>query len=120
MNVYGKRWGGVDILHPRVLSKFREALKTFIFLDAFGASSIDIMQYCFTKKTEWEEWLAIKEKLALKIKEIVEGHVAGLAFSSTSLSVEALPFGKFEVFLKIAEEKSNKKVRNPNRINGCG
>jgi MscS family membrane protein len=72
--------------------------KTFVFVDSFGASSIDVMLYCFTKTTKWGEWLAIKEKLAYKIKEIVEHHGASFAFPSTSLYVETLPFGKPELF----------------------
>ena len=27
---------------------------------------------CFTKTDDWEEWLAVKERLAISIKEIVE------------------------------------------------
>ena len=73
-------------------------VKTFVFVDSFGASSIDIMLYCFTKTTEWGEWLAIKEELAYKLKDIVEGHGTAFAFPSTSLYVETLPFGKPEEF----------------------
>ena len=72
--------------------------KTFVFVDAFDASSINIMLYCFTKTTEWGEWLACKERLAYKVKDIVEGHGTAFAFPSTSLYVEALPFGKPETF----------------------
>ncbi len=72
--------------------------KTFVFLDTFGDSSINIMLYCFTKTTVWGEWLATKETLAYKIKEIVEGHGTAFAFPSTSLYVEALPFGVSEAF----------------------
>ena len=71
---------------------------TFVFVDSFGASSIDLMLYCFTKTTQWEEWLTIKEALAYRVKEIVEGHGASFAFPSTSLYVETLPFGKPELF----------------------
>ena len=72
--------------------------KTFVFVDAFDASSINIMLYCFTKTTEWGDWLACKERLAYKVKDIVEGHGAAFAFPSTSLYVETLPFGKPETF----------------------
>jgi len=72
--------------------------KTFVYLDSFGASSIDILLYCFTKTTAWGEWLAVKEILAYKIKEIVEGHGAAFAFPSTSLYVESLPLGAPEAF----------------------
>ncbi len=72
--------------------------KTFVYLDSFGASSVDILLYCFTKTTVWGEWLAVKEHLAYKIKDIVEGHGSGFAFPSTSLYVETLPFGTPEPF----------------------
>lgn len=72
--------------------------KTFVFVDSFGASSIDIMVYCFTKTTVWGEWLACKERLGYKIKDIVEGHGTAFAFPSTSLYVETLPFGTPEPF----------------------
>jgi MscS family membrane protein len=72
--------------------------KTFVYLDSFGASSIDILLYCFTKTTAWGEWLAVKEVLAYKIKEIVESHGAAFAFPSTSLYVESLPLGAPEAF----------------------
>lgn len=72
--------------------------KTFVVVDAFGASSINLMLYCFTRTTDWGEWLACKERLAYKVKEIVEGHGTAFAFPSTSLYVETLPFGKPETF----------------------
>ena len=72
--------------------------KTFVYLDSFGASSIDILLYCFTKTTAWGEWLAVKETLAYKVKEIVEGHGTAFAFPSTSLYVESLPLGVPEAF----------------------
>ncbi len=72
--------------------------KTFVFVDAFDASSINVMLYCFTRTTEWGEWLACKERLAYKVKDIVEGHGAAFAFPSTSLYVETLPFGNPETF----------------------
>ncbi len=72
--------------------------RTFVFLDTFGASSINIMLYCYTRTTEWGEWLACKERLAYKVKDVVEGHGAAFAFPSTSLYVETLPFGTPETF----------------------
>ncbi|HBP86303.1 MAG TPA: mechanosensitive ion channel protein MscS, partial [Nitrospiraceae bacterium] len=75
-----------------------EKTKTFIFLDSFGNSSIDIMLYCFTKTIVWGEWLETKERLAYKIKEIVEGEKASFAFPSRSLYVENLPLGQPEAF----------------------
>jgi len=65
----------------------------FVRIDSFNDSSIDIMLYCFTRTIDWGEWLEIKERLAYRIKEIVEGSGAGFAFPSRSLYVEGWPEG---------------------------
>jgi len=64
---------------------------TFVRIDAFSDSSIDLLIYCFTRTTDWGQWLQIKEHLALAIKRIVEDAGAGFAFPSRSLYVETLP-----------------------------
>jgi len=87
-----------------------EKAKTFVFVDSFGASSIDVMLYCFTKTTEWGEWLRVKERLAYQVKEIVGIHGAGFAFPSTSLYVEALPFGTPEHFPLPGQTASQRKA----------
>lgn len=77
-----------------------DQVKTFVRIDSFGASSIDIMVYCFTKTTVWGEWLEAKEKLAFKVKEIVEEKAGtGFAFPSQSIYVESLPEDRPEVFV---------------------
>ena len=43
---------------------------------------------CFTKTDSWEEWLAVKEKLAIEIKQIVEKNNASFAFPSQSIYIE--------------------------------
>lgn len=79
---------------------------TFVRIDRFNDSSIDILLYCFTKTTNWGEWLKIKEALACKIKEIVEGAGTGFAFPSQSLYVERLPADVPEVFVPPADSQS--------------
>lgn len=74
-------------------------VSTFVRIDSFNDSSIDILLYCFTKTTNWGEWLKIKEALAYKVKEIVEGAGSGFAFPSRSLYVESLPGESPEVFV---------------------
>lgn len=81
-----------DFAHPPEVS-------TFVRIDSFNDSSIDIMVYCFTKTTVWGEWLEIKESLAYRIKEIVEGAGTGFAFPSTSVYVETLPENQAEIFV---------------------
>ena len=66
-------------------------LTTFVRVDSFGPSSIDIMLYAFTYTTKWAEWLEIKERLAYEVKQIVEDAGAAFAFPSRSLYLETLP-----------------------------
>jgi len=73
-------------------------VSTFVRIDGFGDSSIDIMLYCFTKTTVWGEWLAVKERLAYRVKEIVSEAGSSFAFPSTSLYVESLPGDQPEAF----------------------
>ncbi len=72
------------------------AAATFVRIDRFSDSSIDIMLYCFTATTDWGEWLEIKERLAYKI---VETAGSAFAFPSQSLYVETLPSEVPEVFV---------------------
>ncbi|MBL4893480.1 MAG: mechanosensitive ion channel family protein [Emcibacter sp.] len=79
-----------DFAHPPEVS-------TFVRVDSFNDSSIDLMLYCFTKTTDWGKWLEIKETLALEIKDIVQTAGSSFAFPSQSLYLEALP-AKAEIF----------------------
>lgn len=75
------------------------AVSTFVRIDRFSASSIDIMVYCFTRTTVWGEWLAIKEELACEIKRIVAAAGTSFAFPSQSVYVETLPLERPERFV---------------------
>ncbi len=44
----------------------------FVYLDEFSDSSINILIYCFTKKTAWGSWLDTKEDVMYKIMDILE------------------------------------------------
>lgn len=77
---------------------------TFVRVDRFGDSSIDIMLYCFTRTTNWGEWLAIKEKLAYEVKRVVEGAGTSFAFPSRSLYVETVPGDSPEPFTPPADK----------------
>ena len=57
-------------------------------IDKFAESSIDMYVRCFTKTDDWDEWLAVKERLAISIKQIVEKNKASFAFPSQSIYVE--------------------------------
>jgi len=56
-----------------------------VYLDEFSDSSINILVYCFTKTTNWDEWLTIKEDIMYKIMDILEENSLEFAFPSLSL-----------------------------------
>lgn len=60
----------------------------FVFVDGFNDSSIDLMIYCFTKTTNWGEWLAIKQDFAYAVRKIVDDAGTSFAFPSQSIYVE--------------------------------
>ncbi len=91
---------GIDAyIHESDVFDTTPAVSTFVRIDRFSDSSIDILIYCFTKTTVWGEWLAIKETLACEIKRIVETAGASFAFPSQSVYVETLPSETPEVFV---------------------
>ena len=67
---------------------FDTSIGIAVRIDKFSDSSIDMYVRCFSKTSEWEEWLTVKEKLALEIKQIVEKNGASFAFPSQSIYVE--------------------------------
>ena len=69
-------------------SKISDSTEHAIRIDKFSDSSIDMYVRCFTKTDEWSEWLKVKERLAISIKEIVEKNGASFAFPSQSIYVE--------------------------------
>jgi MscS family membrane protein len=61
---------------------------SYIRLEKFNDSSIDILVCCFTKTNDYKEYLRVKEELAFKIKQIVETNKASFAFPSQSIYIE--------------------------------
>ena len=68
--------------------KISENTEHAVRVDKFSDSSIDMYVRCFTVTDDWSEWLKVKERLALNIKEIVEKNQASFAFPSQSIYVE--------------------------------
>ena len=56
-----------------------------VYLDEFGASSINILIYCFSKTVKWSEWLEVKQDVMFKMMEILEKNNLEFAFPSMSL-----------------------------------
>ena len=62
--------------------------KSFVRLEKFNDSSIDILVMCFTSTKDWDKYLEIKEDLAMKIKYNVEKIGLNFAFPSQSIYIE--------------------------------
>jgi len=57
----------------------------FVNFVSFGASSLDIEIYCFTKTTAWGEWRDIRENVYLSMLDIVANHRAEVAFPTRTV-----------------------------------
>ncbi len=58
---------------------------------SFGDSALDIFIYCFTRTSNWKNYMDIRQEIQLEIMQIVEKHGSSFAFPSQSLYVESLP-----------------------------
>ena len=67
---------------------FDQSIGVAVRVDKFADSSINMYVRCFSKTDSWNEWLKVKENLALSIKQIVEDNKASFAFPSQSIYVE--------------------------------
>lgn len=54
----------------------------------FGASSLDIMIYTFTKTTDWVAFHAVKQEVLLQIGDTINRHGAQIAFPTQTLHLE--------------------------------
>ncbi len=68
-----------------VEDKYGVKTTLLVYLDEFADSSVNILIYSFTKTTNWEEWLQIKQDVLLKIWEILDSNGLEFAFPSESL-----------------------------------
>jgi MscS family membrane protein len=59
--------------------------------DVFGAASLDLMVYTFTKTVVWVEYHQVKHDVLLKIGQIIEKHGAEIAFPTQTLHVASVP-----------------------------
>tara|TARA_A100001234_G_scaffold161917_1_gene143181 strand:+ start:288 stop:1373 length:1086 start_codon:yes stop_codon:yes gene_type:complete len=74
--------------HINKSEDFDQSIGVAVRVDKFADSSIDMYVRCFSKTDSWNEWLKVKENLALSIKQIVEDNKASFAFPSQSIYVE--------------------------------
>ena len=67
---------------------FNKSTGVAVRIEKFSYSSIDLLVRCFTNSNSWSNSLEVKERLAIKIKQIVEKNGASFAFPSQSIYVE--------------------------------
>jgi MscS family membrane protein len=54
----------------------------------FGASSLDLLIYTFTKTTVWVEYHEVKQDVLLRIGEIIARHGAEIAFPTHTVHMQ--------------------------------
>jgi len=74
--------------HINKSEDYNTSIGVAVRIDKFSDSSIDMYVRCFTKTNSWNEWLSVKERLAIEIKQIVEKNKASFAFPSQSIYIE--------------------------------
>ena len=74
--------------HINKSEDFNTSIGVAVRVDKFSDSSIDMYVRCFTKSDSLNEWLSVKERLAIEIKQIVESNKASFAFPSQSIYIE--------------------------------
>ncbi len=68
-------------------SQIDQSQKAKVYFKSFSASSCDFFIYAFTLTKEWEEFLAIKQDILLKVAEIIEKHSAEIAYPTSTIYV---------------------------------
>ena len=76
--------------HPAVDQEF-----FLVNFTDFGASSLDIMVYCFTTTTVWGDYLDAREDVCLKIMDILESLGLEIAFPSRTVYLHQEEPGSF-------------------------
>ena len=78
--------------NPDIAQPETESVLQMAHLTSFGASSIDISLYYFTKTTNWVEWRRVVHENIIEYKRIVEREGAAFAFPSQSIYLESTPW----------------------------
>ena len=53
----------------------------------FGASSLNILLYAFTKTIVWKEWLQAQQNVLIAVGKIIEKHGAEIAYPTSTLHI---------------------------------
>ncbi len=75
-----------------------------VYFEQFNDSSLDIFIYFFTNTTNWEEYLAVRQDVNLRIMEILEELGVSVAFPSHSIYFEKTQVIKKSTIEEASEE----------------
>jgi len=70
--------------HPDIADHQRQ----MVYFTRYGASSLDIMLYCFCHTREWGEYLRVQEDVLLKVGRIIAEHGAEIAYPTRTLKMD--------------------------------
>ncbi len=59
-----------------------------VYLDQISDSSLDILIYAYSKTTNWDKWLEVKQDVIFKVWEILEKNDLEFAFPSRTIYME--------------------------------
>lgn len=59
-----------------------------VYIDEYGASSINILIYCFSRSPDWEDWLTTKEDVLIKIDQLVKKNNCDFAYPTQTLMLK--------------------------------
>jgi len=95
----GIRYDDFGVL-PAIVEDIRQYLQShseiatdqtlMVHFNLYGASSLDIMVYCFTRTRVWAEYHQVREEVLIRIGEIIAGHGAEIAFPTRTVKVEPI------------------------------
>lgn len=57
------------------------------YLDSLGASALNLLVYCYTRTTDWAEYLAVKQGVLQRVQDTIREHGAAIAFPTTEIQV---------------------------------
>jgi MscS family membrane protein len=94
----GLRYGDFAVVQP-IVDEIRAMIQAHPGIDTsqtlivnfsqFGASSLDILIYTFTRTTVWTEFHHIKQDVLLKVGNIIARHGAEIAFPTQTLHLQS-------------------------------
>jgi len=82
------------------------------YLDSLGDSALKLLIYCYTRTTDWAEYLAIKQSVLQRVQDTVRAHGAAIAFPTTTMHVP----GEVRFAREPAESEQPQEEIDPDKV----